>query len=100
MSRQLAPCCKSILGVDISQGMVDQYNTRVHNQGIPPEDMRALCIELKGEEGELDGLKFDVVLASNSPKFHSGKHEIIRESLCSVPWRTTICLSPRKRRSV
>ncbi|PBK83177.1 S-adenosyl-L-methionine-dependent methyltransferase [Armillaria gallica] len=60
MSRQLAPCCKSILGIDISQGMVDQYNTRVHNQGIPPEDMRALCIELKGEESELDGLKFDV----------------------------------------
>ncbi|KAK0455185.1 S-adenosyl-L-methionine-dependent methyltransferase [Desarmillaria tabescens] len=64
MSRQLAPHCKSILGIDISQGMVDQYNTRVHNQGIPPEDMRALCIELKGEEGELDGSKFDVVLAS------------------------------------
>ncbi|KAK0492078.1 S-adenosyl-L-methionine-dependent methyltransferase [Armillaria luteobubalina] len=60
MSMQLAPCCKSILGIDISQGMVDQYNTRVHNQGIPPEDMRARCIELEGEETELDGLKFDV----------------------------------------
>lgn len=61
---QLAPCCKSILGIDISQGMVDQYNTRVHNQGIPPEDMRARCIELEGEETELDGLKFDVVLCA------------------------------------
>ncbi|KAG7453119.1 hexaprenyldihydroxybenzoate methyltransferase [Guyanagaster necrorhizus] len=64
MSRQLAPHCKSILGIDISQGMVDKYNTRVHNQGIPPEDMRALCIDLKGEEGELDGSKFDVVLCA------------------------------------
>ncbi|KAK0210155.1 S-adenosyl-L-methionine-dependent methyltransferase [Desarmillaria ectypa] len=64
MSRQFVPYCKSIVGIDISQGMVDQYNTRVHNQGIPPEDMRALCIELKGEEGELDGSKFDIVLCS------------------------------------
>ena len=40
---------------------VDQYNTRVSNQGIPPEEMRAICLELKGTGDELDGTKFDII---------------------------------------
>ncbi|THU80114.1 S-adenosyl-L-methionine-dependent methyltransferase [Dendrothele bispora CBS 962.96] len=60
-SRQLAPHAKLIVGVDISQGMVDTYNQKISNQGIPFDEMRAVCLELKGEEGELDGMKFDVV---------------------------------------
>ncbi|KAH7874442.1 S-adenosyl-L-methionine-dependent methyltransferase [Lentinula edodes] len=43
-SRVLAPYVKSIVGVDISQEMVDRYNKRVENQGIPREEMRAICI--------------------------------------------------------
>jgi 2-polyprenyl-3-methyl-5-hydroxy-6-metoxy-1,4-benzoquinol methylase len=62
ISRELAPHTKSIVGVDISQGMVDQFNTRVENQGIPSEEMKAVCVELKGQEGELDGAKFDVIV--------------------------------------
>ncbi|TCD63972.1 deoxycytidyl transferase [Steccherinum ochraceum] len=61
-SRELAPYVKSIVGVDISQGMVDLFNRRVANQGILPEEMKAVKVELKGEEGELDGQKFDVVI--------------------------------------
>ena len=64
VSRELAPHSKQIIGVDISQGMVDKYNLRVANQGISPEEMRAICAELKGEEGELDGQKFDVIVVS------------------------------------
>ncbi|KAF9475346.1 S-adenosyl-L-methionine-dependent methyltransferase [Pholiota conissans] len=60
-SRELAPYTKTLVGVDISQGAVDAFNKAVSNQGITPEDMRAVCVELKGEEGELDGLKFDVI---------------------------------------
>ncbi|KAF9480857.1 S-adenosyl-L-methionine-dependent methyltransferase [Pholiota conissans] len=60
-SRELAPYTKTLVGVDISQGAVDVFNKAVSNQGIAPEDMRAVCVELKGEEGELDGLKFDVI---------------------------------------
>ena len=41
--------------------MVDRYNHRVSNQGILPEEMRAVCAELKGTDGELDDLKFDVI---------------------------------------
>jgi len=84
ISRGLAPYAKKIVGVDISEAMVmhslsrvrmqiviivsftqlqvNQYNLRVENQGIPPEEMRAVCAELKGTAEELDGLKFDVVV--------------------------------------
>ncbi|KAF7794735.1 hypothetical protein EIP86_005873 [Pleurotus ostreatoroseus] len=34
---------------------VDQYNLRVTNQGIPPEEMRAIRAKLKGEDSELEG---------------------------------------------
>lgn len=44
--------------------MVDEYNHRVMNQGIPPEEMHAVCVELKGEDGELDGSQFDVIVVS------------------------------------
>ena len=64
VSQQLASHVKSILGVDISQGMVDQYNMKVKNHGIPEEEMRAVSADLKGEEGELDGKKFDVIVVS------------------------------------
>ena len=33
---------KSIVGVDISQGAVDQYNAQASNQGLAPEEMKAV----------------------------------------------------------
>ncbi|KAG6831248.1 hypothetical protein H0H87_005814, partial [Tephrocybe sp. NHM501043] len=66
VSRQLAPYAKRIVGVDISQGMVDQFNLRVGNQGIAPEEMQAVCVELKGEDGELGDEKFDVIVVSRT----------------------------------
>ena len=68
LSRALAPHAKSIVGVDISQRSVDLYNETVFNQGLSPDEMRAVCAELKGEAGELDDLKFDVVAVSTNPK--------------------------------
>ena len=69
ISRELAPYAKSIVGVDISQIMVDHYNQKVSDQGILPEEMKAVCTELKGGEEELDGLKFDVITVSRSSTF-------------------------------
>ncbi|KDR81973.1 hypothetical protein GALMADRAFT_240367 [Galerina marginata CBS 339.88] len=66
LSREIAGHTKLLIGVDISQTPVDIFNKHVSNQGIPPEEMRAVCVELKGEEGELDGLKFDVITCSAS----------------------------------
>ncbi|KAG5641802.1 hypothetical protein DXG03_004168 [Asterophora parasitica] len=62
VSRELSPYAKRIVGVDISQGMVDQFNLRVRNQGIPPEEMQAFAVELKGEPGELEDERFDVIV--------------------------------------
>ena len=42
--------------------MVEQYNTRVHNQGISSDEMRAVCVRLQGAPGELDDERFDVVV--------------------------------------
>lgn len=66
MSRLLAPHVHEIIGVDISQGMVDYYNQRVFNQGIPPEEMRAVCAELTGADTDLDGKKFDIIVCSQA----------------------------------
>ena len=65
ISQVLAPYCKKIVGVDISPRTVEYYNTRVHNQGISPEEMKAVCVDLRGEEGELEGVKFDLVVVSS-----------------------------------
>lgn len=56
---------KSIVGVDISQGMVDQYNKIVSDHGIPPEEMRAICATLPDEQ--LQGMTFDVIVVSTYP---------------------------------
>lgn len=64
LSRELAPYSKSIVGVDVSKDSVAEYNRRVENQGIAPEEMRAIAVELKGEEGELDNMKFDVAVVT------------------------------------
>lgn len=96
MSRELAPHTKSILGVDISQGMVDQYNKRVENQGISPEEMRAIAVELKGEsEDELDGAKFDIIVVRDSFSFDCTPDGIPNESKDSAH-RLTITSRPSK----
>ena len=64
VSRALSAYCKRNVGVDISQGMVDQFNKRIDYQGLTSEEMQAVCAELRGEPGELGDEKFDVVVVS------------------------------------
>ncbi|TBU29336.1 S-adenosyl-L-methionine-dependent methyltransferase [Dichomitus squalens] len=66
VSRQLCQYVKAVVGVDISEASVDRYNAQAANQGLEPDEMRAVCAELKGEPGELDGLKFDIVVCCAS----------------------------------
>lgn len=68
VSRELAADAKRITGVDISQGMVDQFNLRVANQGIDAEEMQAICVDLLASNNSSndlfvfqDGL-FDVIV--------------------------------------
>ena len=75
ISRELIPHVKSIIGVDITQGLVDQYNLRVSNQGLDPSEMKAIRAELKENDPQLGDTKFDVivvcfdVMQSYCPKF-------------------------------
>jgi hypothetical protein len=48
--------------------MVDYYNQRVYNQGIPQDQMQALCLHLTGADTDLDGQKFDVIVVSEYPR--------------------------------
>ncbi|PPQ93763.1 hypothetical protein CVT25_008143 [Psilocybe cyanescens] len=65
-SRKLEPHAKLLVGVDITQKPVDLFNQYVSEKGISPEKMKAICADLKGVDGELDGFKFDVVTCSAS----------------------------------
>ncbi|KAM5542804.1 hypothetical protein V8D89_003765 [Ganoderma adspersum] len=69
ISEQLVPHVKKLVGVDISDVSVDRYNTLASEKlGLTPGTMKAVSVELKGEEGELDGIKFDLVVCCAS--FH------------------------------
>jgi hypothetical protein len=58
VSKEMMPYVKSILGVDISLRMTERYNEKF--PGEEPE-ASAICAELKGEEGELSGARFDII---------------------------------------
>ena len=62
VSRYLCQYVKTVVGVDISQAAVDRYNAQAANQGLEPDEMRAICADLQGKPGGLDGLKFDIVV--------------------------------------
>ncbi|KAF9045631.1 S-adenosyl-L-methionine-dependent methyltransferase [Rhodocollybia butyracea] len=62
-TRSYAPYVKSVLGVDISQKMLDQFMKQAEEKGLA-DKMTCVCTELKGAEGELDGLKFDIITCS------------------------------------
>ncbi|KZS98852.1 S-adenosyl-L-methionine-dependent methyltransferase [Sistotremastrum niveocremeum HHB9708] len=62
----LAPHCKSVLGVDISQGQVDEFNRRVENQGILPEEMKAIRGDLNGLGDIVGDIKFDLIFCASA----------------------------------
>ncbi|OCH94864.1 S-adenosyl-L-methionine-dependent methyltransferase [Obba rivulosa] len=80
VSRELIPYAKSIVGVDISGGAVEVYNTRASELGLAPEEMNAVCAELKGNEDELDGAKFNVIVCSMS-YHHFGSIDAVTQTL-------------------
>ncbi|KAF9009518.1 S-adenosyl-L-methionine-dependent methyltransferase [Cyathus striatus] len=64
--KEMAPHVKSIVGVDISQGVVDICNERFIKEGLPVENFYATQAELKGQEDELDGKKFDAIYCTSA----------------------------------
>lgn len=51
---------KHVVGVDISQGSVDVYNQEAKERGLASE-IKAVCANLRGEPGELDDARFDLI---------------------------------------
>ncbi|KAG9088205.1 hypothetical protein FS749_002344 [Ceratobasidium sp. UAMH 11750] len=86
VSQALAPHTRTLIGVDISSKSVDYYNERVANQGIPNDEMRAICVELKErgteEPDALDGIEFDVIVCTNA-YHHFGDVGVITKILAS-----------------
>ncbi|KAK1236419.1 hypothetical protein PQX77_000359 [Marasmius sp. AFHP31] len=67
----LVPHAKTILGVDVSSGMVDEFNKNVKKWGLG-EDGNISAIHADLTEGGLDGRKFDIIFV---------------RSLCRLPYR-------------
>lgn len=62
MDKDFAPHAKRIVGVDVSQGMVDAYNKRAADLSLT-DKMSASVVHLTGTDPtELNGSKFDVIL--------------------------------------
>lgn len=53
-----------VIGVDISQGMVDQFNSRVKELGLPEEKISATVKDITGKPDDM-AQKFDVVVVSD-----------------------------------
>lgn len=69
ISKILAPYTKQLIGMDLSEGMVQQFNQSVQDQGIPKEEMRAIVANLCADEldpvlSDPDYNGFDVVLST------------------------------------
>ena len=73
--------------------MVELYNARVTNQGISPEEMRAVCVDIVQDRGkieyeEISGVEFDVVVVSSDLVFLCAsilyrKSLMLCDSVCS-----------------
>ncbi|KAG8808572.1 hypothetical protein FRC17_003887, partial [Serendipita sp. 399] len=80
ISRKSEPYVKKVIGVDISQGMVNQYNQRASDQAIPQEKMQALCIpRLHGDDSDLDGQKFDIIICAQAYHHFSDINKVTKD---------------------
>ncbi|TEB31439.1 hexaprenyldihydroxybenzoate methyltransferase [Coprinellus micaceus] len=87
LSQHLAPHAKSVVGVDISRGMVDLYNQTARNQGLLPDELRAVCVDILDAPGSqpqdpFNGQRFDVVTCA-SGYHHFESIEDITKALVS-----------------
>ena len=84
LSRELCPYVKSVVGVDISQGVVDFFNLRASNQGLAPEEMKAVCVDLKREDHELRETKFNVIIVRRPYDLYSILLMLMQQVLVGV----------------
>lgn len=69
MSSVLAAHTKKLVGTDISEAMVDQYNRKAEGLGLSKDRMVAIVADLQRDDSKLEGQKFDfVVVRLSNPK--------------------------------
>ncbi|KIY45509.1 S-adenosyl-L-methionine-dependent methyltransferase, partial [Fistulina hepatica ATCC 64428] len=67
VSRALCSYARNVVGVDISPNMVDEYNRRVMDQGIPSDEMHAVLAHIDSPTPEgLENIQFDVIVCAAS----------------------------------
>jgi cyclopropane fatty-acyl-phospholipid synthase-like methyltransferase len=69
VARGLLPHVANVVGLDISQGMVDQFNTRVIQLGLPQHRIYATVKDLVRTPDDF-AQQFDVVVVSAVPDHH------------------------------
>lgn len=62
MAIELAPFVKKVVGVDVSQGMLDVFTERAAASGIATGKISTVRAELTDVPSKLGGQRFDVVL--------------------------------------
>jgi SAM-dependent methyltransferase len=62
VSRMLEPYTRKIVGVDISQGMVDVYNARMAERGVPPERAFSAVRDVLKEPFQTGWQTYDVIV--------------------------------------
>ena len=77
ISRKLLGNAKQVVGVDISQGMVDEYNRRASLMGASTDQIQAVCYDLKGQDGELNDKRFDVIIVRSIFTVHYTLSELL-----------------------
>ena len=66
--------------------MVDTYNEGGQKEGL--DGMKAVCADLKGADGELDGQKFDVIIVSaTSSEGSDSQLNLTAVQQCVSPFR-------------
>ncbi|KAG6335515.1 hypothetical protein ID866_3569 [Astraeus odoratus] len=67
ISEELEAHVKSIIGVDISQRVVDIYNRNANERRVSPDVRSAVCVaELKENEAQLQGRAFDLIVCASA----------------------------------
>jgi len=64
------------------------YNETGEKEGF--SGMKAVCADLKGEDGELNGRKFDVIIVSIAPSGRRGIQLDLTPVTNSAIWHITI----------
>ncbi|KAG8911749.1 hypothetical protein FRC02_006432 [Tulasnella sp. 418] len=66
VSINLVPYVKEVIGVDISEAMVEKYNEKASLNEVSAKKMKAVLLDISKDKEGLGGKKFDAIICSMS----------------------------------